>query len=235
MDALKNAPKHIGIILDGNRRFAKRLMMQPWKGHELGFEKFKQLFQWCREMDIRELTLYCFSMQNFNRPKREFDFLMNVFSRALREALTNKDIHENKIRINVIGRWHLFPEALQKDIRKVMEATKEYNNYQINLAMAYGGREEIIDCMKRIAVGIKEGKIEPDKVDESLINENIYMSHEPDLIIRTGGERRTSNFLIWQGHYAEWFFLEKMWPEFEKEDLADVIAEYRLRERRFGR
>lgn len=228
-------PKHIGIILDGNRRFAKRLMMKPWEGHKLGFEKLKKLFQWCKELDIKELTLYCFSMQNFNRPKREFDFLMKIFDEALKEALTNEDIHKNRIRIKVIGRWRLFPENVQEGIKKVMEATKDYDNYQVNLAMAYGGREEVTDCIRKIARKIKAGKIDPEKVDENVINENIYLNHEPDLIIRTGGEKRTSNFLIWQGPYAEWFFLEKMWPEFEKEDLIQVIKDYKHRERRFGR
>ncbi len=232
---MRNNIKHLAIILDGNRRFAKRLMMQPWRGHELGFEKLNQLFHWCKELDIKEMTLYCFSMQNFNRPKQEFDFLMKLFTKALEDALTNKDIHKYKIKLRVIGRWHLFPEGVQEGIKRIMEATKDYNNYQVNLAMAYGGREEITDAVKKIAKKIKEGKINPEKIDEGVINENVYMNHEPDLIIRTGGEKRTSNFLIWQGHYAEWFFLEKMWPEFEKEDLMRVIEEYKSRERRFGK
>ena len=184
-------PKHIGIILDGNRRFAKRLMMQPWRGHELGFKKLKKLFRWCKEFGIKELTLYCFSMQNFNRPKEEFDFLMKIFSKALKSALTNEDIHKNKIKISVIGRWRLFPKEVQEGIEKIMEATKDYDNYQINLAMAYGGREEIIDCMKKIARKIKEGKLDPEKVGEEVINENVYMNREPDLIIKTRGEKKT--------------------------------------------
>lgn len=228
-------PEHVGIILDGNRRFAKRLMMQPWKGHELGFEKLKRLFEWCKELEIKELTLYCFSMQNFNRTKEEFDYLMEIFVKSLKEAAEDKNIHENKIRVNVIGRWHLFPKKVQDSIKEIMEATKDYDRYRVNLAMAYGGREEIADAMKKIAEEIKEGRVNPEEVTEKLIDEHVYMDHQPDLIIRTGGEKRTSNFLLWQGNYSEWFFLDKMWPEFEKQDLVDVIEDFKKRSRRFGR
>lgn len=232
---MNKVPKHIGIILDGNRRFAKRLMLKPWKGHELGFEKFKKLFKWCKELEIKELTLYCFSMQNFNRPKIEFDFLMDIFEKAFNEVLTNEDIHKNKIRINVIGRWHLLPEKVNGAIKKAMDATRSYDGYVINVALAYGGREEIVDTVKKIGRLIEEGKISDKEIDEELIGKNLYMNDEPELIIRTGGDHRTSNFLIWQGNYSEWFFINKMWPEFEKEDLIKVIEEYWRRERRFGR
>ncbi|MBI5148927.1 di-trans,poly-cis-decaprenylcistransferase [Candidatus Pacearchaeota archaeon] len=228
------SPRHIAIILDGNRRFAKRLMLEPWKGHELGFEKLKKIFQWCKEFDIREMTLFCFSMQNFNRPKLEFDFLMNIFSKAFEDALTNDDIHNERIRINVIGRWYLFPEKVRKGIIRLMDATKDYDNYKVNLAMAYGGREELIDAIKKIAEKVKTG-LTKEEIDEQFISSNLYLDSEPDLIIRTGGERRTSNFLIWQSNYSEWLFLEKTWPEFEKQDLQEAIAEYKTRERRFGK
>jgi len=228
-------PKHVGIILDGNRRFAKRLMKAPWEGHEIGFNKLKQLFQWCKELDIKELTLYCFSIQNFNRPKKEFDYLMDIFERAGNEAVNNEDVHKNKIRVKAIGRIYLFPEKVQKALEKVEEATKDYSDYKINLALAYGGREEIIDAIKKIGRGIEDGKINVKDLDEKSFSKFLYMASEPDLVIRTGGDHRTSNFLAWQSTYSEWIFLEKTWPEFEKEDFIKCINDYSKRERRFGK
>jgi tritrans,polycis-undecaprenyl-diphosphate synthase [geranylgeranyl-diphosphate specific] len=235
MGKAKEYPKHIGIVLDGNRRFAKRLMMEPWKGHELGFEKLKKLYQWCKELDIKELTLYCFSMQNFNRPKKEFDFLMDIFVKAANDAAANEDIHKNKIRINPIGRWHLFPEKVQEAIKKAVDATKDYKDFTVNLCLAYGGREEIVDGVKRLAKDLKQGKINADDINEESFSKYLYMNSDPDLIIRTGGDKRTSNFLAWQSIYSEWFFIKKFWPEFEKEDLIKCIDEFMGRERRFGK
>jgi tritrans,polycis-undecaprenyl-diphosphate synthase [geranylgeranyl-diphosphate specific] len=231
----KTYPKHIGIILDGNRRFARRLMMEPWKGHELGFEKLKKLYKWCKELGIKELTLYCFSMQNFNRSKKEFDFLMEIFERAGKDAAANEDVHKNKIKVNVIGRPHLFPEKVQEAIKKAVDATKDYNDFIVNLAIAYGGREEIVDGVKKLLKDFKEGKIDIDDINEDKFSEYLYMNSEPDLIIRTGGAHRTSNFLAWQSIYSEWTFPEKFWPEFEKEDLIACIDEYMNRDRRFGK
>ncbi len=227
-------PKHIGIILDGNRRFAKRLNLNPWEGHEFGYKKLKKLFKWCRELDIKELTLYCFSMQNFNRPKKEFDYLMDIFEKAFNEILTNEDIHKYKIRINVIGRYYLFPEKVQEKIKKIMDLTKDYKEYRINIALAYGGREEIVDTVKKIAEKVKSKKLKIDEINEKTFAENLYLDGDLDMIIRTGGEQRTSNFLPWQSIYSEWFFLEKTWPEFEKQDLVEVVEEYKNRNRRFG-
>ena len=227
--------EHIGIILDGNRRFAKRLMLEPWKGHELGFEKLKKLFKWCKELEVKEITLYCFSMQNFNRPKKEFDYLMNLFEKGFNEVSTNEDIHKDKIRINVIGRHCLFPEKVQTSIKKAVDATKNYNDYKVNIALAYGGREEIVDAVKKVAEKVKNKELDIKDINEETFSENLYLNTEPDLIIRTGGDRRTSNFLPWQSIYSEWFFLEKVWPEFEKEDLIKVIDEYKNRDRRFGK
>ena len=227
--------RHIGIILDGNRRFAKRLMMKPWEGHRLGFDKMKLLFKWCKKLNVKEMTLYCFSMQNFNRPKVEFDFLMNIFEEAFTEVLTNEDIHKDKIRINAIGRTYLLPEKVQAAITKAVEATKKYTDYAINIAIAYGGREEIVDTVKKIGRLIEEGKITDAQISEELIKKNLYMDSDPDLIIRTGGDHRTSNFLAWQATYSEWAFVEKTWPEFEEEDLVQCIEDFMGRERRFGK
>jgi tritrans,polycis-undecaprenyl-diphosphate synthase [geranylgeranyl-diphosphate specific] len=227
-------PKHIGIILDGNRRFAKRLMLEPWKGHEWGFKKFKELFKWCKELDVRELTLYCFSMQNFKRPKKEFDYLMDIFRKAAKETKENEDVHNNKIRIRPLGRWHLFPPDVVQSLKDVAEATKDYSNYTINLCLAYGGQEEIVDAVKKIGRQIEAGEITDEEISKELIAKNLYSDHEPDFIIRTGGDHRTSNFLVWQSWYSEWFFLQKCWPEFAKEDLISCIDQFKNRERRFG-
>lgn len=228
--------KHVGVVLDGNRRFAKRLMLEPWKGHEFGAEKVKKLIAWCIELGIKELTLYAFSMQNFNRPKQEFDYLMKLFEKTFKDTVADPDVKKKKIRFRFIGRTSLFPQSVQKQIQLLEKATEKNNKFMVNIALAYGGREEIVDTVKKIGRLIEEGKITDKEIDEALISKHLYMPDEPDLIIRTGGEKRTSNFLIWQASYAEWIFLEnKTWPEFEKEDFIKCVDEYKRRERRFGR
>ncbi|MFC1742138.1 polyprenyl diphosphate synthase [Nanoarchaeota archaeon] len=228
-------PKHIGIILDGNRRFAKRLMAKPWMGHEWGAKKVEKLFEWGKELGVKEFTLYAFSMQNFNRPKEEFDFLMKIFVDFFDRTKTNDIIHENKIRITFLGRIELFPKEVHDKMLELMEATKDHDSYSVNFAMAYGGREELIDAIKKIGRKIEKNEISIEDIDEKLVDENLYSDHSPDLIIRTGGDHRTSNFLVWQSWYSEWFFLEKFWPEFEKEDLVYVIDQFQNRERRYGK
>jgi tritrans,polycis-undecaprenyl-diphosphate synthase [geranylgeranyl-diphosphate specific] len=193
---MNNVPKHIGIILDGNRSFAKKLMMKPWKGHEWGKEKIEKLFEWCKEIGIPEMTLYTFSIQNFNRPKQEFDYLMKLFNNAFGDLMKEENKKKlEQIQIRFIGRTHMFPQEIQDKMKKLTERTASNTPYKINFAMAYGGREEVIDAVKRIADAVKKGELD----------------------------------------YSEWFFLEKTWPEFEKEDLISVINEYSQRERRFGR
>ena len=235
MDDAGNNPKHIGIILDGNRRFAKKLMMKPWMGHEWGARKLEAVLDWCKELDVRELTLYTFSTENFNRPKEEFDFLMELFRKEFLRLKDDPRLEKYGIRIRVIGRLHLFPQDVQDAFREIIERTKNYSNYTINFAMAYGGRAEIADAARKLAEDLQNGKIKPGQVNEETFANYLYMKDEPDMIIRTGGDKRTSNFLIWQGAYSEWFFLEKTWPEFEKDDLLKCIDEFRGRERRFGK
>ena len=232
---MAEGPNHIGFILDGNRRFAKRLMKKPWEGHMLGFEKVKKLLGWCSRLGVREMTLYCFSMQNFNRPKEEFDYLMQQFEKAFNEVAGMDEVHKKRIRIRAIGRKELLPENVQAAIRKAEDATKDYDDYRLNIAIAYGGREEIINAVKRIGRLIEQGKVTDKDIGKELVEKNLYTGDEPDLIIRTGGERRTSNFLMWQSSYAEWIFIQKMWPEFEEEDLVKCVEDYRQRERRFGK
>jgi len=230
-----NVPKHIGIILDGNRRLARKLMLKPWKGHEFGARKVEKLFEWCKELNIKEITLYSFSIDNFNRPKEEFDFLMKLFMEEFTKLKNDERVYKDKLKVNFIGRLHLFPEKFQNLMNELMELTKDHDKFQVNFAMAYGGREEVIDATIKIAKQIKEGKLDIKQINKETFSKNLYLNSNPDLIIRTGGEKRVSDFLNFQAGYSELIFLEKMWPEFEKEDFVECINEYSRRQRRFGR
>ncbi len=235
MSVVKDVPKHVGIIMDGNRRLARRLMLKPWKGHEWGAKKVEKIFDWCRELNIHEMTLYTFSVQNFNRPKIEFDQLMRIFKENFKKIKTDRRIEKYSIKINFIGRIWMFPQDIQDEMNEIMELTKDNDNYIFNFAMAYGGQEEIIDAAKRIAEQVKEGKLDIDAINKDVFSAALYMPDEPELIIRTGGERRASNFLSFQSAYSEWFYIEKMWPEFEKEDFVEILEKYSRRKRRFGK
>lgn len=233
-----NVPKHIGIILDGNRRFATRLMVKPWQGHEWGAKKFREFLEWCFETGVSEITAYVFSIQNFNRPKQEFEYIMKVFKEEVGELLKPenlKKLDEEGTRITFIGRLWMLPKELQELQQKIMKATEKNGKKQINFAMAYGGREEIIDAVKKIATEVKEGKLNVDKINEEMFGKELSLASEPDVIIRTGGEKRTSNFLPWQSTYSEFIFIEKMWPEITKDDFLGCIQEYEGRQRRFGK
>ena len=230
---IEKVPKHIGIVLDGNRRFSKKLMLKPWMGHEWGEKKVEKLFEWCKEFEINELTLYAFSIQNFNRPQEEFDYLMKLFYDSFERIKNDSKIKDMKI--NFIGRISMFPEKVRNSMQELMEKTKDNKPYLINFAMAYGGQEEVIDAVKKISEEIKKGNIDINKINEENFKDFLYLKDSPELIIRTGGEKRTSNFLNYQAAYSEWIYLEKLWPEFEKEDFVECLKEYADRGRRFGR
>ena len=222
--------KHVAFVLDGNRRFAKRLMLEPWKGHEYGRKKVEGLLDCAKDLGIKEMTFYVLSVENIkNRPKKELNYLYKIFNDAFKEMDSEK-IDKNKIKMKFIGDLSLLPEDLRKLCLKLEERTKNNRNFFVNFAIAYGGRQEIIEAVKKIL----KNKINFDDIDEKLIEENLYLNSEPDLIIRTGGEKRTSNFLPWQAAYSEWMFLDKMWPEFEKQDLINCIKEFKNRKRNFG-
>jgi undecaprenyl diphosphate synthase len=225
----KNNPNHISIILDGNRRYAKKVGIPKLKGHEKGFSKIKEVLQWSMDLGVKEVTLYCFSTENFNREKEEVDYLFSLFRKKIGDFKKDKVIHDNKVNISFIGRLSMFPKDMQKSMKEVVEATKDYGNYKLNLALAYGSRYEIIDAVKKIiSKNIKD-------INEQVIQENLYLPDDVDIFIRPGGEKRLSNFLLWQNSYAELFFIDKLWPEFEKEDLIKIIEEFKQRERRFGK
>jgi tritrans,polycis-undecaprenyl-diphosphate synthase [geranylgeranyl-diphosphate specific] len=225
----QNNPKHIAIILDGNRRYAKKLGIPKFKGHEKGFNKIKEVLKWCIELNVKEVTLYCFSTENFERNKNEVDYLFNLFRKKISDFKNDKDIHDNKVKVSFIGRLSMFSEDMQKSMKEVMEATKDYGNYKLNLALAYGSRSEIVDAVKKIiSKNIKD-------ISEDTIAENLYLPDDVDIMIRPGGEKRISNFLLWQSSYAELYFLDILWPEFTKEDLIKIIEDFKQRERRFGK
>jgi tritrans,polycis-undecaprenyl-diphosphate synthase [geranylgeranyl-diphosphate specific] len=228
-------PSHVAIILDGNRRFAKRLMLKPWMGHEWGKKKVEKLLDWSIELGIKELTLYAFSVDNFNRPKMEFEYIMKLFRKGLEELSNDKRVHEKSMRIRFLGRLEMFPEDIPQTMKELMEKTANNRGLVVNFCMAYGGRQEIADAARKMSYDIEKGKILPNDVNDETFKRYLYMREDPDLIIRTGGEKRLSGFLLFQSSYAELFFLEKFWPEFEKEDLIQVIEEYKQRQRRFGR
>ena len=190
---------------------------------------------WCKELYIKELSLFTFSVEDFNRPKKEFNYLMNLFEREFEKIKDDKRIYENRIKINFIGRLYMFPEKLQEKMKVLMERTKEHKDFLINFAMAYGGRAEILDAAKRIAEKIEKGELKSGEVDEKVFREHLYLDSDPDLIIRTG-ESRLSGFLLWQASYSELIFLtDVLWPEFSKEHFINCINEYKKRQRRFGK
>ena len=234
-NAESRVPKHIAIVMDGNRRFSKRLMMKPWKGHEWGAKKVEQVLEWCEELGVKELTLYAFSVENFNRPKEEFDYLMGLFEREFNRIKDDPKIMKKGLRIHFIGRLWMFPKKVQESMKALAEKTKFNDRTQVNFAMAYGGRAEVIDAVKKIASKVASGEMGVEEVNESSFSKNLYFEGEPELIIRTGGDMRTSNFLMWQANYSEWYFCEKLWPEFEKKDFVLAVEDYKERERRFGR
>ncbi|MBI5243861.1 MAG: di-trans,poly-cis-decaprenylcistransferase [Elusimicrobia bacterium] len=231
-------PEHIGVILDGNRRWASKRDLPSWGGHKFGADKVDDLVEWCLDLKVKTVTLYAFSTENFNRPQAEVQELMRVFEDKLRTMSSDERIRRNRVHIRVIGRLNLLPESTQKLARAVEEDTKDFDQHYLNIALAYGGRAEIVDATKKIAEEVKSGQISIDKIDEAMIGGHLYTAYlpqpDPDLIIRTSGEERLSGFLLWQGAYSELCFIDVFWPDFRRIDLWRVIRTYQRRERRRG-
>ena len=232
-------PNHVGVIMDGNRRWAKQRDMIPWEGHWEGADKTEEFLDWCLELNIKTITLYSFSTENFNRDQQEVEELFKLFEATLDRVMNSDAIHKNKVRIRAIGRMETLPESLQNMIKKVEESTKNYDDYFLNIAIAYGGRAEIVDAVRVIAKKVKLGDLNPNDINEQLIEANLYTAHlpypDPDIIIRTSGESRLSNFLVWQSAYSELFLVDVYWPSFRKIDLMRAIRGYQMRQRRFGK
>lgn len=231
-------PEHIAIILDGNRRWASESSLNPLFGHKYGAEKVEELLDWCLDLDVKSITLYAFSTENFQRSLQEVGEIMQLAEEKLSEILTNKRVHEQKVRVKVIGRIGLLPKKLQEIIRRVEKATKDYDEHFLNIALAYGGRAEIVDATRKIAQKVKKGDMDSDEIDEEVFERYLYTAHmpkqDPDLIIRTSGEERLSGFLLWQCAYSELCFLDVYWPKFRRIDLLRAVRTYQRRKRRFG-
>jgi undecaprenyl diphosphate synthase len=231
----EHLPKHLAIIMDGNGRWAKQQGFLRSFGHENGTKSVRIVVETCARLGIPHLTLYAFSTENWNRPKLEVELLMNLLINSLKNEL--KTLQENNIRLNCIGNLDLLPQSAQKKLKEVIEATKGNSRMILTLALSYGSREEIINTVKIISDKVKNNIISIDAIDESIINEHLYTRNLPDvdLLIRTSGEHRISNFLLWQIAYAELYFTEVLWPDFKEADLYDAIISYQKRERRFGK
>lgn len=228
-------PKHVGFILDGNRRFAKLRGLRPWRGHEFGRETVHRLLDWCLEYGVKELTLYTFSLQNFYRPKEEVDKLMELLEKELKTLSEDPRVHSQKVRIRIIGEVERLPESVQQAVKEVESATADYDNFTLNACIAYGGKEEILQAVKKLVKQVASKMVDAKDISLEMLEANMFLQSQPDIIIRTGGEHRTSNFLPWQSAYSEWFFVKKLLPEFERKDFEQILTEYSQRERRFGR
>lgn len=230
-----NLPKHLAIIMDGNGRWAKQKGLLRAMGHENGTKSVRQTVEACAKLGIENLTLYAFSTENWNRPKLEVNTLMQLLVHSLKNEL--KTLQDNNVRLQTIGNTNKLPKNIQKELNEVIEKTKNNTRTNLTLALSYGSREELLNVVKSISNKVKNNIISIDTIDESIINEHLYTRNLPDvdLLIRTSGEHRISNFLLWQIAYAELFFTEVLWPDFTDEHLYEAIISYQKRERRFGK
>ena len=230
----ENMPKHIAIIMDGNRRWARAQGKPASFGHKAGAKTLEKIVRYANKIGLEYITVYAFSTENWKRTEEEVSALMMLLQSYLDDYSKRADT-EN-IKINVLGDITRLSESMQKSINKCMERTKENTGIIFNIALNYGGRAEIVNAVKKIAEQVKEGKIQCEEIDENTISENLYTKGQPDpdLLIRTSGELRTSNFLPWQIVYSEFVFVEKHWPDFSEEDLIRAIEEYQKRNRKFG-
>lgn len=232
---LNRLPSHLAIIMDGNGRWAKKQGMLRVFGHEKGTQAVRETVESCAKLGISFLTLYAFSTENWNRPKAEVDTLMKLLIKSLKKELPI--LQKNNIRLNSIGNLDLLPKTAQKELLEVINKTSENNSMTLTLALSYGSREELISVVKAISDKVKNNIISTTSIDESIINQHLYTQNMPDvdLLIRTSGEHRISNFLLWQIAYAELYFTEVLWPDFREEHLHEAIISYQKRERRFGK
>ena len=230
-----NLPKHLAIIMDGNGRWAKQKGLLRALGHENGTKSVRQTVEACAKLGIENVTLYAFSTENWNRPKLEVNTLMQLLVRSLKNEL--KTLQDNNIRLNTIGNLAKLPASIQTELNEVVEKTKNNSHTILTLALSYSAREELLNAVKIISNKVKNNIISIDNIDESIINQHLYTHNLPDvdLLIRTSGEHRISNFLLWQIAYAELYFTDVLWPDFTDEHLYEAINSYQKRERRFGK
>ena len=232
-------PNHIAIILDGNRRWAKRNLSITKTGHFRGADAVENLLDWCEEFDIKIITLYALSAENLNRKDEELEYLFDLIKNRLEKLYNDPRIHRNKMRVKAIGKIELLPDSIKDVLKRLDDITKNYDEHFLNIALAYGGQDELIDAVKKIVLKISEGSLKVDDINKKEIESNLYTSHlpqsSPDMILRTSGERRLSGFLLWQSAYSELIFMDIFWPGFRKIDFMRAIRTFQKRKRRLGK
>lgn len=231
-------PRHIAIIMDGNRRYAEEVLgAEPNEGHKLGRKKLEEVLHWCLDLDIHVLTVYAFSTENFKRAESEVSYLMDLLEQSLYEFADDPEVHERRVAINVIGDVTMIPEGVVRAMEYAKKRTGMYSDNFLNMAIAYGGRQDIANAVRAIAHDAVEGKIDVDEIDEETVSRYISTTGmpDPDLVLRTSGELRISNFLLWQMAYSELYFADVYWPGFRYIDFLRAIRTYQQRKRRFGK
>lgn len=228
-------PRHVAVIMDGNGRWAKQQGLPRIMGHRRGVDALKDLLRCCKDWGIEALTAYAFSTENWGRPLEEVDFLMTLFERVLRQEL--REMMEENVQIRFVGNLNSLPSSLQAEIERSMSETKENQGIKFTVATNYGGREEILQACRAIANQVKQGTLNPEEIDGSLFEKHLYTAGicDPDLLIRTSGEMRISNFLLWQMAYAEIYITQTLWPDFDRKEFHQALSAYQRRDRRFGK
>ena len=234
MSDAEKLPKHIAIIMDGNGRWATQRGLPRILGHRAGADTVRRVTEACCEVGVSALTLYAFSWENWSRPSAEVQELMHLLDEFLsREAQT---LRAQQVRLRAIGRLHELPAGVLTHLQALMAETARFSRMSLTLALSYGGRQELVDAIRRMATLVREGRLAPSQIDETVVSRHLYLPDlpDPDLVIRTSGEQRISNFLLWQSSYSEWYVTPRLWPDFTKDDLLEAIEAYQQRERRFG-
>lgn len=233
-ESLPPIPQHIAIIMDGNGRWAKQQHQPRFMGHRAGVKAVEAIVKHCIELDIKVLSLFAFSSENWRRPSKEVSLLMELFSLALKQQV--KRLHKNNIRLQIIGELNQFSPSLQKKIQHSQQLTENNTGLTLNIAANYGGRWDVVQSVRKIAEKVKNGELNAGEISEQMISDSLTTADltEPDLFIRTGGEQRVSNFLLWQMAYTEFFFTDTLWPDFDAASLDQAVASFTQRERRFG-
>ncbi len=231
---LRKLPAHIAIIMDGNGRWAQKKGLPRIMGHKAGMGAIKKTVRACSDLGVKILTVYAFSTENWRRPQEEVSYLMNLLVEYMRKEIN--ELHRNNVRVKVLGELDVLPEQTRKEIEDAVVLTEKNNGLQFNIALNYGGRLEILNACRKLIDEIDNGRIDKSNIDEALFSNYLYTGSDPDpdLIIRTSGEQRISNFLLWQGAYSELIFIDQLWPDFDEKVLHSAIIKYQSRDRRFG-
>jgi len=229
-------PNHLAIIMDGNRRFAAAQGLDISKGHAKGRDTAELLLDWCLEVGVNILTIYALSTENFSRSPEELAALMDLYDKALRDIAVDERVHRHQIRVRVIGNRTLLPARVQEAIDIAEKATANYTRYRFNVALAYGGRDEIVEAIRALAREVRDGRLLPEEIDSDAVSRHLYTADlpDPDLIFRTSGEERISNFLLWQAAYSELYFSDVLWPGLTRLEFLRAIRSYQMRRRRYG-